>query len=108
MAKEKRHLMMVQEMKRNKITEVSRDWLQGKGNNQHRHGRRPSLVLRRTRLMTCCKMGVNLGCTRSERSNMIDMFYITLTNYYSFFITFSLKIKAKSCKTDFLINFDNY
>ena len=105
MAKEKRHLMMVQEMKRNKITEVSRDWLQGKGNNQHRHGRRPSLVLRRTRLMTCCKMGVNLGCTRSERLNLIDMFYITTINYSNFFHNFFTENKSKILQTRFFNKF---
>ena len=97
MAKEKRHLMMVQEMKRSKVTGISQDWLQGMGNNQHCHGRRPSLVLRCTRLMTRCKIAVKLGCTRPERLNLIDIFYITTTSsyYFSLFYNYFNEYKHK-------------
>ena len=59
--------------------------------------------------MTHCKIGVNLGCTRCEKSSFINVFHITTTYSFSFFITISEKINAKSQKNRiFLIIFDSY
>ena len=59
--------------------------------------------------MTHCKIGVNLGCTRCEKSSFINVFHITITYSFSFFITISEKINAKSQKNRILlIIFDSY
>ena len=49
--------------------------------------------------MTHCKIRVNLGFTRCEKSSIMYVSHITITYSISFFITIAGKMNAKSHKT---------